>query len=104
MEIESLHWIGAHELSGKHFYSNETCHLFDTMYGQLDPFDLEWIRQNHPVALTEGSNKDMSLDRLYELVSCWNKSPSNSHDFTTVCNRSMFLMVTRACAVDTMEG
>ena len=26
MEIESLHWLGVHKLSGKHFCSNKTCH------------------------------------------------------------------------------
>ncbi len=59
---------------------------------------------NHPVALTVGHNKDMSLDELCELVNLWKKSPNNSNDFTKVCDRSRFLMVSWACAFDATGG
>ena len=100
MEIEGALWLGAFKLAEKQNYVTETLHREDVLYGEDMPSEeLEWKRRNQLFLMTEGGNA-MSLDEVNELLNLWNKGTVTAQDFETVCERSRYVMVSRASAFD----
>ena len=98
LEIEGSKWLGAFKLTGKTNYVAEGCHRIDTLYGGgLTPDELEWRRVNQLFLMTEGGHA-MSLDEVNEMQMLWIKGTVKSPQFATACERSKYLMASKACA------
>ena len=73
------------------------------LYGsEITDEELEWMRRNRLFVMTDGHGA-MSLDELNELINLWNKGVVLSPSLDNVCEKSRYILPTRACLFETYK-